>query len=141
MLINTIHFFVSVIETDGRSHGVFGKLSVGNLSTMGYFFPQDGEVRQKTSLKQTADFKFMQSKQIRPDFFFLFGKNWTISFVILDGISLEGFPSGNGNGIYIRIFYMYIFKCGLHLTTQPMNHEIAQRPDQHTGNSTPYSLR
>ena len=32
---------------------------------------------------------------------------------------------------------MYIFKCGL----QPMNHEIAQRPDQHTGNSTPYSLR
>ena len=40
-----------------------------------------------------------------------------------------------------RIFYMYIFKCGLHLTTQPMNHEIAQRPDQHTGNSTPYSLR
>ena len=34
-----------------------------------------------------------------------------------------------------RIFYMYIFKCGLHLTTQPMNHEIAQRPDQHTGNS------
>ena len=22
-----------------------------------------------------------------------------------------------------------------------MNHEIAQRPDQHTGNSTPYSLR
>ena len=26
-----------------------------------------------------------------------------------------------------RIFYMYIFKCGL----QPMNHEIAQRPDQH----------
>ena len=32
------------------------------------------------------------------------------------------------------IFYMYIFKCGL----QPMNHEIAQRPDQHTGNSTPY---
>ena len=33
-----------------------------------------------------------------------------------------------------RIFYMYIFKCGL----QPMNHEIAQRPaDQHTGNSTP----
>ena len=25
--------------------------------------------------------------------------------------------------------------------TQPMNHEIAQRPDQHTGNSTPYSLR
>ena len=40
-----------------------------------------------------------------------------------------------------RIFYMYIIKCGLHLTTQPMNHEIAQRPDQHTGNSTPYSLR
>ena len=25
--------------------------------------------------------------------------------------------------------------------TQPMNHEIVQRPDQHTGNSTPYSLR
>ena len=25
--------------------------------------------------------------------------------------------------------------------THPMNHEIAQRPDQHTGNSTPYSLR
>ena len=40
-----------------------------------------------------------------------------------------------------RIFYMYIIKCGLHLTTQPLNHEIAQRPDQHTGNSTPYSLR
>ena len=66
-----------------------------------------------------------------------------------------------------RIFYMHIFKYGLHLShvlgwdrtsacigaagsrypsdltqpTQPMNHEIAQRPDQHTGNSTPYSLR
>ena len=68
-----------------------------------------------------------------------------------------------------RIFYMYIFKCGLHLShvqgwdrtsayigaegsryqpisdltqpTQAMNHEIAQRPDQYTGNSTPYSLR
>ena len=26
-------------------------------------------------------------------------------------------------------------------STQPMNHEIAQRPDQHTGNSMPYSLR
>ena len=25
--------------------------------------------------------------------------------------------------------------------TQPMNHEIAQRPDQHTRNSMPYSLR
>ena len=25
--------------------------------------------------------------------------------------------------------------------TQPMNHEIAQRPDQHTGNSMPYSNR
>ena len=25
--------------------------------------------------------------------------------------------------------------------TQPMNHEIAQRPDQHIGNSTPYSLK
>ena len=25
--------------------------------------------------------------------------------------------------------------------TQPMNHEIAQRPDQHTGNSTSHSLR
>ena len=36
-----------------------------------------------------------------------------------------------------RIFYMYIFKCGLHLTTQPMNHEIAQRPDQHTGTPRP----
>ena len=61
---------------------------------------------------------------------------------------------GNGNGIYIPVLVMvfiYIFiyingngiyiKCGLHLTTQPMNHEIAQRPDQHTGNSTPYSLR
>ena len=23
--------------------------------------------------------------------------------------------------------------------TQPMNHKIAQRPDQHTGNSMPYS--
>ena len=73
---------------------------------------------------------------------------------------------GNGNGIYIPHFLYDIFKCGLHeqgwdrtsayigaagsrhqsisdLTqpTHPMNHEIAQRPDQHTGNSTPYSLR
>ena len=26
-----------------------------------------------------------------------------------------------------RIFYMYIIKCGLHLTTQPMNHESLSR--------------
>ena len=65
-----------------------------------------------------------------------------------------------------RIFYIYS-NAGLHLShvqgrdrtsayigaagyqsisdltqpTQPTNHEIAQRPDQHTGNSTPYSLR
>ena len=24
--------------------------------------------------------------------------------------------NGNGNGIYIPHFYMYIFKCGLHLS-------------------------
>ena len=73
----------------------------------------------------------------------------------------------NGNGIYIPHFlYVYIqmrftFKsCArvrsayigaegsryqsisdLTRPTQPINHEIAQRPDQHTGNSTPYSLR
>ena len=71
----------------------------------------------------------------------------------------------NGNGIYIPHFlFVYIqmqftFKsCArvrsdisisrryqsisdLPQATQPMNHEIAQRPDQHTENSTPYSLR
>ena len=36
---------------------------------------------------------------------------------------------GNGNGIYIPHFlYVYIQMR----FTQPMNHEIAQRPDQHT---------
>ena len=44
-----------------------------------------------------------------------------------------------GNGIYIPHFlYVYI---QLMRFTLIMNHEIAQRPDQHTGNSTPYSLR
>ena len=67
--------------------------------------------------------------------------------------------NGNGNGIYIPHFlYVYIqmrFTCVRvrsdisiyrrrrlgEVATHPMNHEIAQRPDQHTGNSTPYSLR
>ena len=41
---------------------------------------------------------------------------------------------------YIPHFlYVYIYSNAVY--TQQMNHEIAQRPNQHTGNSMPYSLR
>ena len=76
----------------------------------------------------------------------------------------------DGNGIYIPHFlytvhiqmwftlfqckgeighqHLYIGTAGSHYQSisdltqpnQPMNHEIAQRPNQHTGNSMPYSL-
>ena len=44
----------------------------------------------------------------------------------------------NDNGIYIPHF-LYAYSNAVYIIS--MNHEIAQRPGQHTGNSMPYSLR
>ena len=68
-------------------------------------------------------------------------------------VTMNQYGNGNAFTCIYRIFYsytVYIFECGLHqhmsisdliLPTQPINYETAQRPDQHTGNSMPYSLR